>query len=204
MSKHFSTTFEENSSVPVYPPDIICRYRKNSLKEYNCTTGLIPYYVRLISELGLNNWDINIGSWDEIWVLFGEVTGDKVKQDWMNELQNRDPCRLGIHTYVFLCLVQTKKEGLGENKRFYNLAYWVFSYWMLLDLGLEESTDSTTCSWTWVNKVTEGKQAIERYIKRGSQKFTKFRKLTSKIHPEEIQDLPPCPAVVSFLQKKPS
>ena len=78
-------------------------------------------------------------------------------------LKIRDTFLLGIRTFVFVYLCQLN-PNMVTLKVIYAKAYWMLSFWHLLELDTPFTEDIAANTWAAVNVVPEGKKITKRYF----------------------------------------
>ena len=99
-------------------------------------------------------------------------------------LKVRDPFLLGIRTFVFVYLCQLNPNMVAL-KVIYAKAYWMLSFWHLLELGTPLSEDISADTWAAVNIVPEGKKITKRY--KTSKSAKNDNKKIKKTYPKTSQ-----------------
>ena len=123
------------------------RYSKVYLCSYVATQGIILALKMLILHVGLENWSHEWSCWDDVQAGFCSLNPESVldgqgtyqQPEWLATLIKEDPYMYCTNSYIFICYCQLNTKLLSlSQKKLYTKVYWVFSYWILLDLAIPE------------------------------------------------------------------
>ena len=108
----------------------------------------------------------------------------------VNTNQRRPLPLYGTECYIYICYCQLKTLNQSQ-KKLYSKVYWIFSYWVLLDLGIPECKDTTVNPFAAVNLVEDGVAVVKRHfsVPRGSTKKS-LKKLDKNLELDNLTEGP--------------
>ena len=141
------------------------RHSKNILRHDTTSDGLFPLFRNVLSAIGVKNWDPEWTEWEtvESFLSTCSQSSNSTADADLKLLKTRDPSLLGIRTFIFVYLCQLNPNTVSL-KVIYAKAYWMLSFWHLLEVDTPLAEDVAVNTWAAVNIVPEGKKITKRYF----------------------------------------